>query len=49
VLSLHSDFEDFTTFRPGEHHAASLAGLLDQLVAWSQALAPLRTESELAS
>ncbi|MER7558162.1 NAD(P)H-dependent oxidoreductase [Nocardioides sp. NPDC126508] len=41
-LSLFTDFENNTTFVPGERPAATLATMLDQVVAWSTALAPLR-------
>jgi NAD(P)H-dependent FMN reductase len=42
-LSLFTDFENFTTFRPGAHQGAAVAALLDQVVAWARALQPLRT------
>jgi NAD(P)H-dependent FMN reductase len=42
TLSLITDFENFSTFRPGDYNATSLSTLLDQVVAWSTALAPLR-------
>lgn len=45
ALSLRSDFENFSTFHPAEHHGAALAVLFDQVVAWGSALAPLRTNS----
>ncbi len=48
VLMLRTDFEEFTVFKPNDHHAAALAGLLDEVVAWSTALAPLRAESSVA-
>ena len=41
-LSMFTDFEQFTVFKPADHHAAFLHTMLDQLVAWSTALAPLR-------
>lgn len=44
-LSLFTDFENHTTFVPGERHVAALAATLDQVVAWSAALAPLREGS----
>ncbi|HKY40330.1 MAG TPA: aldehyde dehydrogenase family protein, partial [Polyangiaceae bacterium] len=43
ALSLFADFENFSEFTPGAHHMKSLDTMLDQLVAWSNALAPLRT------
>ncbi|WP_067819541.1 NADPH-dependent FMN reductase [Nocardia inohanensis] len=42
ALSLHTDFENNTVFTPGERHATTLAATVDQVVAWSTALAPLR-------
>ncbi len=42
ALSLHADFEHYTRFKPGDHHLASLSAMLDQVVAWSGALAALR-------
>jgi NAD(P)H-dependent FMN reductase len=41
-LSLQTDFENFSIFKPGEYNVAALERLLDQVIAWSQALAPLR-------
>ncbi|MGW4716790.1 NADPH-dependent FMN reductase [Nocardia sp. NPDC004260] len=45
AISVLTDFENHTTFVPGEHHAAALGKTLDQVVAWSVALAPLRAAS----
>ncbi len=42
ALSLITDFENFTDFKPVLYQAQALGTLLDQVVAWSQALAPLR-------
>jgi NAD(P)H-dependent FMN reductase len=42
ALSLFTDFEKFTTFTPGTHHANHVNALLDQLVAWSRAMQALR-------
>jgi NAD(P)H-dependent FMN reductase len=42
VLSLREDFVDNTRFRPRAHQEGELARLLDELLAWSAALAPLR-------
>jgi NAD(P)H-dependent FMN reductase len=42
ALSLVTDFENWTTFLPNERHEQSLGATLDQVVAWSAALAPLR-------
>ncbi|MGP4009294.1 NADPH-dependent FMN reductase [Streptomyces sp. 4N124] len=43
TLSLRTEFEDFSTLKPNEYSAEALNTLFDQVVAWSQALAPLRT------
>lgn len=42
ALSLFTDFENFTTFKPAPLHEKSLNTMLDQLIAWSAALKPLR-------
>jgi NAD(P)H-dependent FMN reductase len=41
-LTLHGDFVDYQDFAPGLHQADALAEMLDQVVAWSTALRPLR-------
>jgi NAD(P)H-dependent FMN reductase len=43
TLSLMTDFENFSTFVPTERHEQGLGVVLDQVVAWSDALAHLRT------
>ncbi|MFD8247217.1 NADPH-dependent FMN reductase [Nocardia sp. NPDC059691] len=48
AISVLTDFENHTTFVPGEHHAAALGKTLDQVVAWSVALAPLRAAAAVA-
>jgi NAD(P)H-dependent FMN reductase len=42
ALSLISDFVNYSQFAPNEHHVPGLAAMLDQVIAWSTALAPLR-------
>ncbi|MEV4344854.1 NAD(P)H-dependent oxidoreductase [Actinoplanes sp. NPDC049596] len=42
LLSLATDFENYSTFLPGAHQEAALNTVLDQTVAWSTALKPLR-------
>ena len=42
TLSLATDFRNYSEFTPGAHQPAALTTMLDQLVAWSTALAPLR-------
>lgn len=47
ALSLFTDFENFSTFKPAAMHEQSMNAMLDQLVAWSRALRALR-EGQLA-
>ena len=42
TLSLLTDFENFSVFKPGDFNVQALDKCLDQVVAWSTALAPLR-------
>jgi NAD(P)H-dependent FMN reductase len=42
ALSLYTDFENFTTFKPAAQHEGSLKAMLDQLVAWGGALKTVR-------
>jgi len=42
ALSLFSDFENYTTFKPDPRHEKSVGAMLDQLLAWSGALKTLR-------
>ena len=42
TLSLATDFVNYSQFTPGAHQVGALTTMLDQLVAWSTALAPLR-------
>jgi hypothetical protein len=42
ALSLFTDFENFSVFKPGEHHIPALDTVLDQVVMWSTALSSLR-------
>jgi NAD(P)H-dependent FMN reductase len=44
ALSMFHDFEGFTTLKAGDHQVAALSTMLDELVSWSAALAPLRTQ-----
>ena len=43
TISLMTEFVDLTVFQPTDYLEASLNTLLDQVVAWSSALAPLRS------
>jgi NAD(P)H-dependent FMN reductase len=42
VLSLYTDFEQFTTFRPRPHQEAAVNAMLDDLIPWGQALRTMR-------
>ncbi|MGW3353547.1 NADPH-dependent FMN reductase [Nonomuraea rubra] len=42
ALSLFTDFRDFSTLAAGEYQVAALTTMLDEVIAWSRALAPLR-------
>ena len=46
-LSLFTDFENFSTFKPAEWHLVQVNTMLDQLVLWSGALKTVR-EQQLA-
>ena len=41
LLSMVSDFEHFTTFKPSSHHEKSMGTVLDQVVTWGGALKQL--------
>lgn len=43
-LSLRSDFENYTQFKPTKVHEKNMATLIDQLVQWGNALSTLRTK-----
>jgi NAD(P)H-dependent FMN reductase len=42
ALSLFTDFENFSVFKPADLHIASVDAMLDQVIAWSGALKSLR-------
>ncbi len=48
ALSLFTDFENFTDLKPGAHQAQLLDTLFGEVIAWSQALAPLRQVNQAA-
>lgn len=48
ALSLFTDFENYTTFKPDPRHEKSLNGVLDQLIAWGGALKTLREKNAQA-
>ena len=49
ALSMLTEFENFSVFKPGDYNLAALSTLLDQVIAWSNALAPLRQPAATAS
>jgi NAD(P)H-dependent FMN reductase len=49
ALSLLTEFENFSVFKPGDYNTAALDVLLDQVIAWSTALEPLRQKAAAAS
>lgn len=42
MLSLFTDFENFSEFKPAQRHEASVTSMLDQVIAWGGALRNLR-------
>lgn len=42
LLSLMTDFENYTTFKPAAHREGELKNLIDQVVSWSNALKTVR-------
>lgn len=45
ALSLFTDFENFTAFKPASFHEGSVSKMLDQVIAWSGAMKTLRGKS----
>lgn len=45
LLSLYSDFENYSIFKPAPHHEATLNTLLDQVIVWAGALRTVRQET----
>jgi NAD(P)H-dependent FMN reductase len=44
ALSLFTDFENFTTFKPAAMHETSVNAMLDQVIAWGGAMKTLRNK-----
>jgi NAD(P)H-dependent FMN reductase len=42
MLSLYTDFEKFSTFKPGHHQEAAVNNMLIQVIAWGNAMKTLR-------
>jgi NAD(P)H-dependent FMN reductase len=49
ALSMFTDFENFSSFRPAERQHQALDAVLDQVVSWSRALKSVREPSVLSS
>ena len=49
ALSLFTDFENFSTFKPAPQQAAAVNAMLDDLVPWGQALKTMRTQPARAA
>jgi NAD(P)H-dependent FMN reductase len=49
VLSLITELQNFSVFKPGDYNLTALHTMLDQIVVWSTALAPLRTTAPAAA
>jgi NAD(P)H-dependent FMN reductase len=45
ALSMYDDFESFSTFTPRPRQEAAVNAMLDDLVAWGQALQAMRTRT----
>jgi NAD(P)H-dependent FMN reductase len=43
ALSLYTDFENVTTFKPGAHQEAAVNTMLDDLIPWAEAFKTMRT------
>lgn len=49
MFSLYSDFENYSVFKPAASHETSLETMLDQIIAWGNALKPLRQETHAST
>jgi NAD(P)H-dependent FMN reductase len=49
ALSLHTDFENYSTFRPGKQQLPALQATLDQLISWTRALRSVREPHSAAA
>src|ERR1700726_1029230 len=45
LLSMYTDFENFSVFKPGPTKEQAVNDMLDQLIAWGGALKPLREKT----
>lgn len=42
TLSLFTDFENFTVFKPADHHAKTLDSVFEQVISWGNAMKKIR-------
>jgi NAD(P)H-dependent FMN reductase len=49
ALSLFTDFENFSTFKPAARHDSAMKAMLDQLVAWGTAMRTVRERQKEAA
>ena len=49
MLSLFTDFENYSTFKPAPHHEQTVKTMLDQLLAWSAAMRTVRRGAQSAA
>lgn len=47
MLSLFTDFKDFSVFQPSDFQAAAVNSMLDQVISWGTALKTVRGEASL--
>jgi NAD(P)H-dependent FMN reductase len=47
TLSLFTDFENFSAFKPHERHASELNSVLDQVIGWGRALKTVRASTRV--
>jgi len=47
-LSLFTDFENFSTFKPHERHTEALNMTIDQVIQWAEALKKVRETAQAA-
>jgi NAD(P)H-dependent FMN reductase len=48
ALSLFTDFENFSTFKPGAHQEPTVNAMLDDLIPWARALQAMRVQRATA-
>jgi len=46
LLSMYTDFENFSVFKPASQHEKSVNAMFDQVIAWSSALKTLREKQK---